>query len=135
VEKKEHSDDGKFVAGNCVEIWMSEGIVHVLYLDGAEITQEIKHEMHLIFLRITAEKKYPFLFSAEGSLWYTKEARDYASQIEPKQPFLAVAMFAPTLGYRLIAEFYGRFYKPLSPYEVFREKEEAMEWLNTFKGK
>jgi hypothetical protein len=48
------------------------------------------------------------------------------------QPFSAVAMFAPTLGYRLIAEFYGRLYKPAAPYEVFKEKEAAIKWLKTF---
>jgi hypothetical protein len=132
VEPNNPSGAEKFRAGNCVEIWISDGIVNVLYLDHAEITKEIKHEMHLIFVEITKGKKYPFLFSSAGSLWYTKEGREYANKIEPRQPFLAVAMFAPTLGYRLIAEFYGRFYKPLTPYEVFREKEEAVRWLKTF---
>jgi hypothetical protein len=132
VTQKAYPNEEKFVVGNCVEIWISEGIVNVLYLDHAEITKEIKQEMHLIFLRITDGQKYPFLFSAAGSLWYTKAGRDYASEIEYKQPFLAVAMYAPTLGYRLIAEFYGRFYKPAVPYEVFKNKEEAIKWLRTF---
>lgn len=123
---------GKFIAGNCVEIWLEGGIVNVLYLDHADITPEIKHEMHLIFIEITLGKKHPFLYQSEGSLWYTKAARDYAYEIEPKQPFLAVAMFAPTLGYRLIAEFYGRFYKPAVPYKVFKEKPDAIEWLKSF---
>ena len=124
--------NGKFIAGNCVEIWMDDGIVHVLYLDHAEVTVEIKKEMHEIYLHITGGKKMPFIFSSAGAIWFTRDARDFAVAIEPKQPFLAVAMFAPTLGYRLIAEFYGRFSKPSTPYRVFKEMDEALKWLKTF---
>lgn len=122
----------KHVAGNCVEIWLNDDIIHVLYLDHAEITVETKKEMHQIYLKVAQEKKYPFLFSAAGSIWFTREAREFASQIEPLQPFLAVAMFAPTLGYRLMAEFYAKFNKPAIPYKVFKEKEEAIHWLKSF---
>jgi hypothetical protein len=125
---------GKFLAGNCVEIWQDDGIIHVLYLDHAEITIEIKKEMHEIYLHVTEGKKMPFLFGSMGSLWFTRDARDFAVEIEPKQPFLAVAMFAPTLGYRLIAEFYGKFSKPLTPYRVFKDMDEAMSWLKSFGG-
>jgi hypothetical protein len=126
------SANGKYLAGNCVEVWLENGIVHVLYLDHAEISAEIKGEMHELFLFITKGEKHPFLFSSTGSLWYTKAARDYASEIESRQPYLAVAMYAPTLGYRLIAEFYGKFSKPLTPYKVFREREDAIKWLKGF---
>jgi hypothetical protein len=124
--------NGKHIAGNCVEIWLEDNIVHVLYLDHAEITVAIQQQMHEIYMQITGGKKHLFLFSAEGSIWFAKEAREYASEIELKQPFLAVAMFAPTLGYRLIAEFYGKFNKPSTPYKVFKEIEEAMSWLKSF---
>lgn len=122
---------GKYVAGNCVEIWLEDGIVHVRYLEHAEVTVGIKKEMHEIFLHVTGGKKHPFLFGAIGSIWFTKGARDFASEIEPKQPFLAVAMFAPTLGYRLMAEFYGKFNKPIAPYRVFKDMDEAVKWLKS----
>lgn len=127
------SDNGKFIVGNCVEIWKEDGIIHVVYLDHAEITVEIKTEMHEIYLHVTDGENHPFLFKSVGSLWFTKEAREYASSIEAKQPFLAVAMFAPTLGYRLIAEFYGKFAKPVAPYKVFKELGDAIAWLKEFK--
>lgn len=126
------SGSDKYVVGNCVEIRLDDGIIHVLYLDHAEITVEIKKEMHEIYMHITGGKKHPFVFGAAGSIWFTKEAREYASEIEPKQPFLAVAMFAPTLGYRLMAEFYGKFNKPIAPYRVFKDMEEAINWLKSF---
>lgn len=115
-----------------VEVWLEDGIVHVLYLDGAEITPEIKHEMHLVFLEITGGKKHPFIFESAGSLWYSREGREYARQLESKQPYLAVAMIAPNLGFRLLADFYGRLYKPEAPYKVFKTRQEAVLWLQMF---
>lgn len=124
---------GKYLAGNAVEIWMDDGIVYVLYLDHAEVTIEIKKEMHQIYLHITGGKKHPFLFSAIGSIWFTREARHYAAELDPQQPFSAVAMYAPNLGYRLIAEFYGKFNKLMAPYRVFKDMDEATTWLKQFR--
>ncbi|HEU4717054.1 MAG TPA: hypothetical protein VFU15_04445 [Bacteroidia bacterium] len=132
MSKDHPGQETKTVIAGQVEIWLSEGIVRVSYLDGADITKEIKMQMHHEFLRITGGKKYPFLFRADGSLWYTREGREYARHIESLQPFLAVAMVAPSLGFRLLAEFYGKFYKPEKPYKVFKTDEEAETWLRSF---
>jgi hypothetical protein len=122
----------KVLVRDQVEISVEGGIVHVAYLDGADITPEIKHEMHLAFLQLTAGRKMPFIFESKGALWYSREAREYARELEPKQPFLAVAMIAPGLGFRLLAEFYARIYKPERPYKVFKTKAEAESWLAMF---
>ena len=125
--------ENKRVVSDRVEIWLDEGIVNVVYLDGAEITPSIKEEMHHIFMEITGGVKHPFVFESEGSLWYTREGREYAREIEPKQPYLAVAMIAPHLGFRLLAEFYARIYKPEVPYKVFKTRNEALIWLQMFR--
>lgn len=132
IVTKEIPPGGRTVIRECAEIWLEDGVMRVVYLDGAEISPEIKHEMHLAFLRITEGKKHPFMFESAGSLWYTREGREYARQLEPKQPFLAVAMIAPNLGFRLLADFYARLYKPLVPYKVFKTKAEALTWLRMF---
>lgn len=122
----------RIVVRERVEIWLDDGIVNVLYLDGAEITPEIKYEMHLVFLQITEGKNHPFIFESAGSLWYSKEGREYARELEEKQPYLAVAMIAPSLGFRLLADFYAKIYKPEKPYKVFKSREEAIDWLRIF---
>lgn len=130
--KEKYSGNKRIVVRERVEIWIEDGIVNVLYLDGAEITPEIKQEMHLVFLEITGGKNHPFIFESAGALWYTKEGREYARDIEHKQPYLAVAMIAPGLGFRLLADFYARLYKPEKPYKVFKTRDEALLWLNMF---
>lgn len=104
----------------------------VTWLEGAEVDAGLKTEMHNVYLQMTGGQKHPFLFEAESSVWFTKDARDIASTLEPSQPFLAVAMVARSLAFRLLCDFYQRFYKPMHPYKVFRDREKAIEWLKTF---
>lgn len=132
VVKEESSAGRRVLVRDRVEIWLEDGIVNVLYLDGAEITPEIKQEMHLVFLQITGGRNHPFIFESAGALWYSKEGREYAREIESQQPYLAVAMIAPSLGFRLLADFYARLYKPEKPYKVFKTRDEAVIWLRMF---
>lgn len=125
-------DSPAIVVANCVELSIRKGIVHVVYLDGADIGLEIKREMHHAFLEITNGKKMPFLYTNKGSFWISKDAREYARKIETRQPFVAVAYVAPSLAIRLMADFYGKFYKPEVPYKVFGNEDDALEWLKEF---
>ena len=132
MELNENDPGQGVIIRDCVEISLAAGIVNVLYRDHAEIDAAIKHEMHLAFLEITGGKRHPFIFESEGVLWYTREGREYAREIEHLQPFLAVAMVAPGLGFRLLADFYARLYKPIVPYQVFKSRDEAVQWLKSF---
>lgn len=127
-------DNEKIVIPNCVDIFVREGIVYVVYADGAEVGRETKREMHEAYFKITGGRKMPFLFTNKGAYWISKDAREFARKLEPKQPFKAVAYWAPTLGIRLMAEFYGKFYKPEVPYKVFATETEALEWLKQYKS-
>jgi len=122
----------KIVIPECVEIFIRNGIVYVVYEDGVEVGIELIKDLHTACLRITDGKKMPFLFTTKGSFWISNDAREYARKIELDQPFAAVANWAPSLGVRLLAEFYGKFFKPEHPYRVFGTEEEAHEWLMTF---
>jgi hypothetical protein len=126
------SGERKIVVAECVEVVIRNGVVHVIYADNAEITLAIKKEMHQTFLAITQGKKMPFLVTNLGGFWIAKDAREFARKIEPKQPFTAVAYWAPSLGIKLMAEFYRKFYKPEIPYKVFGKEEEAIEWLRGY---
>lgn len=123
---------GKIEIPGCVEISIHDSVVYVVYEDGAEVGRELKKEMHAAYLEITGGRKMPFLFANKGAFWIAKDAREYARKIEPKQPFTAVAYWAPTLGVKLMAEFYRKFYKPEVPYQVFSTKAEALEWLKQY---
>jgi hypothetical protein len=132
VTQEKSGNNPVLVVASCIQIFIRDNVVWVIYDDGAEISLAMKQDMHKAYVQITGGKKMPFLFTNLGSFWISKEAREYARAIEPQQPFLAVAYFAPTLDVRLMAEFYGKFHKPAIPYKVFGEEKEALEWLRTF---
>lgn len=125
--------DHKVVIAECVEIFIRNGIVHVVYSDGAEIGLEAQRETHEAIQKITGGLRMPFLFSHLGSFWISKDAREYARKTEALQPYLAIACLASNLGIRLMAEFYSKFYKPAIPYKVFGKEDDALSWLETYK--
>ena len=129
MTQEQSEDNPKLVVANCIDIFIRNGIVNVVYDDGAEVGMEMIREAHSAYLQITGNTKMPFLFRSRGSFYISKDARDLARKLETRQPFSAVACFAPTLDLRLMAEFYGKFYKPEIPYKVFSSEAEAIEWL------
>lgn len=104
-------------------------IVHTTYLQGQVIDAAEKDEELKANLEITEGHKKPFIFKFESYVTITKEAKERSIQIEPQQPFLAVAIVVENLAYQLMADFYFKFYKPKVAYKVFKSEEKAVEWL------
>ncbi|MGL4597785.1 MAG: hypothetical protein ACRCYO_09660, partial [Bacteroidia bacterium] len=116
----------------CAHLAIEDGIVIVRYLDGAEVTLALQQELSDAFRTITQNEKHPFLIESDGAFWVDSAARAYSREIEASQPFIAVAVFAPSLGFKLMSDFYGRVFKPAIPYKVFRKRDDAIAWLNSF---
>lgn len=109
-----------------------DGILHVHFKEGVEVNVELQGRMYDIYNEICGEVKKPFLFTGEDFISVTKEARDNAIVMEALFPGLASAVVAPSIAYKLMANFYLLVNKPKTPYKVFNHKEEAIEWLRTF---
>lgn len=109
-----------------------DGIIHVHFKEGIEITVELQGRMYDIYSEICGDSKRPFMFTAAEFVTYTKEARDNALIMEGLYTGIATAVVAPTLAYKLIANFYLMVNKPKKPYKVFSDEETAIEWLKTF---
>jgi hypothetical protein len=109
-----------------------DGIVRVLF--HKNVTLDLKLQMLLltIYNDITKRKKHPFLFEAFEGVHVTREARDNAIRIESEAPGSAYAVMANSIPYRLLANFYLNVRKPKSPYKVFGNKEDAIQWLKTY---
>lgn len=112
----------------------TDGIVHVRYNEGVEITPELQKRMMKIFQEICGQTQRPFMFSAFEYVTVTKEARANAIAMESVFPGVASAVVAHNTAYRLIANFYLQVNKPKKPYKVFSTQEKAIEWLHTFIG-
>ena len=78
----------------------------------------------------------PFLSLIDISNKYgsiSAEARDYfATDPKTKDIRLAEAFIVNNLPMRILANFYKQFHKPSNPIKFFKNKKEAINWLNLF---
>ncbi|MBA3666035.1 MAG: hypothetical protein H0W61_17800 [Bacteroidetes bacterium] len=109
-----------------------DGIVHVLFHKNITLGLGLQMLLLNIYNEITERKKHPFIFEAFEGVRVTREAKNNAIRIEDDAPGCAYAVVAKSLAYKIIAGFYLQVKKPKSPYKVFSEKEEAIEWLKQF---
>lgn len=123
-------DHDKFTAGI-----RQDGIVHVFFKDQTEINIPLQDEMVKVYAQLCGEKKYPFIFEVGKHCSITKEAREYAIEIEPDKPVAISAVLVNNAFDKLMANFYYKFNKPQKPYKVFRKFDEAIVWLLDFSKK
>ncbi len=110
----------------------SDGIVYVKYNQDVTLDLDLQAKSLVAFNEVTEKKLTPFLFEADLGISVTKEARDNAIVMEDHTPCKATAVLVQNIAYALIANFYMKFNKPKRPYKVFNNREEAIEWLDTF---
>lgn len=107
-----------------------DGIVHVYFKPGTEITVPFQEELVSMYNQITEGNKAKFLFEGGEFVSITKEARENAIRIENETPTLASAILVMNLGQKIIADFYYLVNRPQQPYKVFSSFPKAVEWLN-----
>lgn len=98
---------------------------------GADIDIEDLIEVVQFSERNIIKGKYPLLIDMGYGSSFSSEARSYAAD-RTKRFSMADAFVIKSFAQRLILNFYIRFHKPSLPTSVFKDKEEAMEWLKQF---
>ncbi len=107
-----------------------DGIVHVYFKPGIEITVPFQEELVIMYNEITGGIKAKFVFEGGDFVSITKEARENAIRIEENTPTMASAILVMNLGQKIIADFYYLVNKPKQPYKVFSSFTKAVDWLN-----
>lgn len=116
-----------------LKVWIEDGLVYAVYLKNTEITVELKKIHHRLYKDIVGERQMPLLLEIEEGVSVSRDARAFSKKIEDKQPFSACAVFVKSFSFKILANFYARFYKPKKPFKVFDDKQEAIKWLQQFK--
>lgn len=107
----------------------SDGILRVVFKENLVMDVAVQEKLFANYLNISEGKKFGFLFEAMDNVTITKEARENSKKLEKSAPSIATAVIADSLPYRLIANFYMKFNKPKIPFKVFRNQEDAINWL------
>jgi hypothetical protein len=108
----------------------NDGLVHVYFKPGIEITVPFQDELLSMYNEITDGKKAKFIFEGGEFVSITKDARENAISIEERSPTLASAILVMNLGQKIIADFYYLVNKPKQPFKVFSSFPKAIDWLN-----
>ena len=98
--------------------------------DNIEIDLKDVNENYDAALKLTAGKKFLSLVIVSPFTTITKEARELANKEIMYKNTVAQAIIVQSLANRLLANFIVKFYKPFCPVKLFKNKEDAIVWLN-----
>jgi len=110
----------------------SDGIVYVKLYENMVLDVPLQMRMLEFYKSITNNKQTPFLFEGEDNVTVTKEARDNAASLEDESPCKAMAVIVSSIPIAMVANFYLKFNKPKRPYKVFKDRNDAIEWLKSY---
>jgi hypothetical protein len=110
----------------------SDGIVYVKMYENMILDIPLQMRMFEIYKSITENVLTPFLFEGEDNITITKEARDNAISLEEESPCKAMAVIVTSIPVAMVANFYLKFNKPKRPYKVFKNRDEAIDWLKQY---
>ncbi len=113
------------------ELVYSDGIVAVNVTLDSDLDLDAMKEIVATRMEITDRKPHKVLIEAESNHDSTKEAREYLATYEGEVA-VAMAIVSNNLAVRMLANFYVKFDKPRIPTKLFKSREEAIDWLNTF---
>ena len=121
------------IENDIVKIFLSNGIIFAAY--------QPNFVMDIIAAKKTVEYRkviskgnsYPLLADIRNLKAATDEARDWlGSAPESHEYLLATAVLTNNPIQNLLANFYLKFSKPLSPTQLFTNQEKAIRWLKLF---
>ena len=98
--------------------------------DNVEINVKDVMENFEAASKLTNDKKYLSLVIATPFTSITKEAREMANKEFMYKNTVAQAIVVKSLSNRLMGNFLVKFYKPFCPLKLFKNKKDAIVWLN-----
>ncbi|HLG02115.1 MAG TPA: hypothetical protein VI731_00880 [Bacteroidia bacterium] len=136
VDQGIHSDGNRNYT-RVSEIWMDqEGIMHILFFKGFELSLADMEEAHRLFgeLGYGPGKNKSRQLLTGGPFTISKEAREYAGK-NGKDYFYAAAMVSNSFLMRSVITIFNALQKHDVPFRIFASEAEAIGWLKTYPRK
>lgn len=124
----------KYFCNEFVEMWVENGILHIVHVPFATITLEIAEINVAARLEITDGKTLPVFADVRGAKTMTKEARQYLSTGDGIKGISAGAFLIKTQIEALMANAWLVLYPMKVPTRLFTDKEGALGWLEKYKS-
>lgn len=111
----------------------SSGIMNIVIKQGFELLsiddiQEIYEWVYSL-----GENKYLNLFEGEINL-ADSDVRSFVSSANQNKYTIADAIFVRNLSDKIVADFYIKQNNPIKPTKLFKDRDEAISWLLTYRN-
>ncbi len=125
---KTNTHENEYVKG-----W-SEG--NVMYAEFKVPLMDLVAARESVSARLLAAegKDYLFLIDARKVNSITKEARDFLASDEGSKHVIASALVIESKVGKLLGNFFLQISKPKVPLKLFTNKNDALDWLNSFQS-
>ncbi len=124
----------KYFCNEFVEMWVENGILHIVHVPFATITLEIAEINVAARLEIAEGKTLPILADVRSAKTMTKEARQYLSTGDGVKGISAGAFLIKTQIEVLLTNAWLALYPMQVPTRLFTDKKDALGWLEKYKG-
>lgn len=109
-----------------------DGILH-MHADGDHIIDMRLYKVLIAGIgEMSGGKKVPILSTTDDLTMPDDEVKEHFMKPEANPYALANALIAPSLPQKIIGNLFLRMNKRGIPMKLFRDREEAIEWLKTF---
>ena len=113
-------------------VWLGDqGIVHIEFAPHSQISLELIQQACHKRLELIAEPS-PVLIMAKKVSGYDIEATLYLSKEAVKDSNLAYAIVTDSFLTDFTAREFVKYHKPPTPVNIFRDEQDAVEWLLDF---
>lgn len=124
----------KYFCNEFVEMWVENGILHIVHVPFATITQEIAEINVAARLEIAEGKTMPVFADVRSVKTMTKEARQYLSTGDGVRGISAGAFLIKTQIEVLLTNAWLALYPMKIPTRLFIDKKDALGWLEKYKS-
>lgn len=106
-----------------------DNIVFVRLKEDVEITVKLMQEQYSKQELLVGNDLYAVLVDASKNANANKETREYMAMYNPQNRVATAILTKNNLSVNMIANFYLRISKPLTPTKIFNKEDDAVIWL------
>jgi hypothetical protein len=109
------------------------GIFHKTVVEDCHVDLEAVHEADRLMQELTGGNKVLMLYDARPHFTITEDAMEYSRKDIFNKQRIATAIISDKIAIKIMVDYFMNTLKSPVPIKVFSSKEDALEWLLSFK--
>jgi hypothetical protein len=117
---------------NIKMVLYDNGIMNIIFKENTLITMEDVSEV-MLWVASLGERKYLNLMEGAYNTDIDSLVREFSASDKENRYTIADAIVISSAAHKMITDFYVNKNKPVKPTRIFSDREQAVNWLLTFK--